>query len=84
MIFLYIVLGLLGYIIVLGFGVFIGARLNRGVYHGVMHVMETPEGLQYRLELAGDPELLAFQDSVTFKVLPPDYEQLLSRGKLGV
>jgi hypothetical protein len=65
-------------------GIYVGSRLNREVYHGVMVVEETPEGVKFRLELAGDPELLIFQDSVTFKVLPPNYEDLISRGKPGV
>jgi hypothetical protein len=68
----------------LAVGIFVGARLGRDAYNGVMIVEETQDGLRYRLELAGDPELLAFQDSVIFKVVGPDYEELLSRQKLGV
>lgn len=65
-------------------GIYIGARLKTGSYNGYMVAEETPEGLKYRLELAGDPELLIFQDVVIFKVIPPDYQDLLSREKLGV
>lgn len=65
-------------------GVYVGARLNRGAYHGYMVIEETEQALKYHLDLAGDPELLQYQDTVTFKVVPPDYEALLSRGKRGV
>lgn len=65
-------------------GIFVGSRLRYRSYNGVIIVNERPEGMTYRIELAGDPELLAFQDVVVFKVVPPDYENLLSRDKLGV
>ena len=66
------------------FGVFLGSRIKQGSYNGAVHIKETEQGLKYTLELAGDPELLVFQDSIHLKVLPPDYEKLLSQQKRGV
>ena len=60
------------------FGVFIGARLRQNVYHGVIVIQESDKGLIYRIELAGDPELLVFEDSVILKVVAPDYEKLIA------
>lgn len=61
------------------FGVFIGARLRQNVYHGVIVIQESENGLVYRLELAGDPELLVFEDSVTLKIIAPDYKELIAK-----
>lgn len=58
-------------------GIYVGARLGRDAYNGVMIIEETPNGAIFRLELAGDPENLVFQESVRFKVIPPNYEALL-------
>lgn len=59
-------------------GIFIGARLRQNTYHGVIVIQESENGLVYRLELAGDPELLVFEDSVTLKIVSPDYKQLIA------
>lgn len=66
------------------FGLFIGARLKKNAYHGAIIIEESENGLVYRIELAGDPEMLVFEDAVFLKVVPPDYYHLVSRGKLGV
>lgn len=60
-------------------GIFIGARLRQNTYHGVIVIQESENGLVYRLELAGDPELLVFEDSVTLKIVSPDYKQLIAK-----
>jgi hypothetical protein len=65
-------------------GFYIGGRIQRSIFHGLMIVEETPNGMTYRLEVAGDLELLAFEDHVNFKVVGPDYAELMSRQKLGV
>jgi hypothetical protein len=63
--------------VVCGFiGIYFGVRLQKMAYHGFMFIEETPQGLKYRLELAGDPELLVFQESVSFLVVAPNYEEL--------
>lgn len=75
MLFLWIFLAM-SFGMVLGWAV--NARLRPQRYNGVMRVIETPKGLTYSLELVGDPELLAFQDVVAFKVIPPNYQELIA------
>jgi hypothetical protein len=60
-------------------GFFIGIILRPTTYDGVITMIETDRGLIYSLELASDPELLANQKEVKFKVRAPSYDELLSR-----
>ena len=54
----------------------IGTHLRSRIYHGVIKMVESEDGLVYTLELGSDPELLVFQKEVRFKVVPPNYEDL--------
>jgi hypothetical protein len=60
-------------------GLFVGFRLRDQTYHGVIKLVENNGKLVYSLELHFDPDLLVFQKDVRFKVIPPDYENLLSQ-----
>jgi hypothetical protein len=81
----WIIAGIILYFAVLFCGIFVGARMRHDAYHGALHIKESEQGLLFQIELAGDPEMIVFEDSITLKVLPPDYEALIaSRGKLGV
>lgn len=55
------------------------AKRNNPTYQGAIVVIESETGLVYRLELAGDPELLMYQKEVRLLVVPPDYDKLLSQ-----
>lgn len=59
-------------------GIFIGARLKRNTYHGVIVCTESDKGMVYQLQLAGDPEMIIFEDSIVLKVVAPDYEELIA------
>jgi len=60
-------------------GLFLGARLARPTYAGEIVITETPDGIKFGLELAGDPENLITEHHVVFLVVPPDYQKLLSQ-----
>lgn len=76
MIFLFIFLGAFAGMLI---GYSVGRGLKRANYDGVLKMYETEKGLLYSLELIQDPELLANQDEVVFKVAAPDYDKLLSQ-----
>lgn len=60
-------------------GIYVGVRMKQNVYHGAIVCAESENGMVYQLQIAGDPELIVFEDSIVLKVVAPDYEELLAK-----
>lgn len=60
-------------------GLFVGFVLQRWLgrrrsYSGIIQVTRTPDKTLFSLELQEDPEMIAYQDEIVFKVITSEEE----------